>query len=187
MTQHIDVRSALDASINGGYSDLVTRRTGAAVRTVIERQLAGLANGTVAVLDFSHIGLLDRSCADEFIAKLMLPLTNDHPARDGYVVFHGVSEMHIDSIESALEAHGLALVVQFPDGVTRLVGAVSEEERRLWQVVMNGGATQVEQVAERAGLPAADCRSQLEALARKRLLRHSFDDDLFAPLGAEAA
>ncbi|MEX2180816.1 MAG: hypothetical protein WD771_02130 [Gemmatimonadaceae bacterium] len=178
------MRSALDASVAGGYSDLVTRRTGAAVRTVIERQLAGLADGTVAFLDFSHIGILDHSCADEFIAKLMLPLTNDHPSRDGYVVFHGVSEMHVDAIESALEAHGLALVVQFPDGTTRLVGAVSESERRLWDLVMHGGPAPAEQVAERAGLPCDDCRSQLESLARKRLLRH--DHDLFAPLGAAA-
>jgi hypothetical protein len=180
----IDVRSALGASIEGGYSDLVTRRTGALVRTIIERQLAGLADGTVAVLDFTHIGLLDHSCADEFVAKLMIPLTNDHPSRDGYVVIHGVSDMHIEAIESALEVHGLALVVQFPDGETRLVGPVSDTERRLWELVMRGGVSEVEQVAERAGLPCEDCRAQLEALARRRLLRREADH--FGPLGEAA-
>ncbi len=181
---HIDVRSALSASIPGNYSDLVTRRTGALVRTLIEHQLAGLADGTVAFLDFTRIGVLDRSCADEFVAKLMLPLTDDHPARDGYVVFHGVSEMHIEAIESALEAHGLALVVQFPDGATRLVGPVSDAERRLWELVMHGGPCPVEQVAERAGLPCDDCRTLLESLARRRLLRR--DADRYAPLGEAA-
>jgi hypothetical protein len=180
----IDVRSALSASVEGGYSDLVTRRTGALVRTIIERQLAGLADGTVAVLDFTHIGILDRSCADEFVAKLMLPLTRDHPSRDGYVVIQGVSEMHIEAIESALEAHDLALVVQFPDGAMRLVGPVSPIERRLWELVMLGGVSEVEQVAERAGLPCDDCREQLEALARRRLLRR--EDNHFAPLGEAA-
>jgi hypothetical protein len=67
----------------------------------------------VAFLDFSRIGLLDRSCADEFVAKLMLPLGDDHAPRDGYVVFHGVNEMHLETIEAVLLAHGLALVVQF--------------------------------------------------------------------------
>lgn len=180
----IDVRSALGASIQGDYTDLVTRRTGALVRTMIEAQLAGLAAGTVAVLDFSHIGVLDRSCADEFVAKLMLPLTTDHPTRDGYVVVVGASEMHIEAIESALEVHGIALVVRFPDGATRLVGPVSEVERRLWELVVRAGVTEVEQVAERAGLPCDDCREQLEALARRRLLRR--DADHYSPLGEAA-
>ena len=180
----IDVRSALGASTQGDYSDLVTRRTGALVRTIIEAQLAGLAAGTVAVLDFSHIGVLDRSCADEFVAKLMLPLTTDHPVRDGYVVVHGASEMHLEAIESALEVHGLALVVRFPDGAMRLVGPVSDTERLIWDLVMRAGVTAVEDVAERSGLPCEECRQELEALARRRLLRREADH--YAPLGEAA-
>ena len=126
---HIDVQSAFAASMLAPYHDLVTRRTGLAVRTLIERQLAGLADGSVAFLDFSRIGVLDCSCADEFVAKLMIPLTAEHPSRDGYVVLHGVSDGHVDSIEQVLLAHGLALVVQFPDGHAHLVGAVTEGPR----------------------------------------------------------
>lgn len=181
---HIDVHSALQASTALPYHDLVTRRTGAAVRTLIEHQLAGLKDGTVAFLDFSRIGVLDRSCADEFVAKLMLPRTSDHPARDGYVVFHGVNEMHLETIESVLHAHGLALVVQFPDGAAHLVGAVSETERQLWDLVMRGPARHVEALAEAAGLPADHTRALLDSLARRRLVRH--DDDTYRPLGAAA-
>ena len=181
---HIDVRSALQSSVIGDFSDLVTRHTGAAVRTVIERQIAGLANGTVVFLDFTHIGVLDRSCADEFVAKLMLPLTDDHPAREGYVVFHGISDFHVETIESVLEAHGLALVVQFADGATRLVGAVSEAERRCWELVMQQGSAPADAVATETGLPGELCRAMLEGLARRRLLRR--DADCFLPLGTAA-
>ena len=182
---HIDVSSALEASVNGSHSDLVTRRTGAAVRTLIERQLAGLADGTVAFLDFSRIGVLDHSCADEFVAKLMLPLTNDSPSRDGYVVFNGLSELHLESIEAVLHAHGLALVVQFPDGAAHLVGAVSDCERRLWEAAMAmGRACAVAVLAEAAGLDLADAQSHLDGLARRRLLRR--EQDTFGPLGAAA-
>lgn len=181
---HISVHSVLQASLNAPYSDLVTRRTGAAVRTVIEHQLAGLADGTVAFLDFSRIGILDRSCADEFVAKLMLPLSNDHPSRNGYVVFHGVNEFHLETIEAVLLAHGLALVVQFPDGAAHLVGAVTEIERQLWECVMRGGCCDVATVADSAGLSHDEARAQLDGLARRRLLRR--DDDAFAPLGAAA-
>lgn len=182
---HIDVSSALKASVEGSYSDLVTRRTGAAVRTLIERQLAGLADGTVAYLDFSRIGLLDRSCADEFVAKLLLPLSGDRVGRDGYVVLDGVNDLHLEAIEAVLHAHGLALVVQFPDGGAHLVGAVSDCERKLWEAAMAlGRACAVEPLAQAAGLDCDEARSYLDGLARRRLLRR--EDDTFGPLGAAA-
>lgn len=183
---HIDVSSALQATVRGAYTDLVTRRTGAAVRTLVEQQLSGLADGTVAFLDFSRIGVLDRSCADEFVAKLMLPLTDARPPRDGYVVIHGVNDLHLETIESVLEAHALALVVQLPDGTTRLIGAVSACDRQLWELVMaHGGASAVERLAAEIGLECNDARHHLEELARRRLLRR-YDADRFAPLGAVA-
>lgn len=180
---HIDVRSALQAS-TGDYSDLVTRHTGAVVRTVIERQIAGLADGTVVFLDFSHIGVLDRSCADEFVAKLMLPRTRAHEEQTGYVVFHGISDDHLETIEAVLETHGLALVVQF-GGSTKLVGAVTHEERSCWELVMAHGSAIPETVAVHTGVPDESCRALLESLARRRLLRRVADR--FLPLGTAPA
>lgn len=181
---HIDVSAAFDATAGLPYHDLVTRRTGAAVRTVIERQLAGLADGSVAFLDFSHIRALDCSCADEFIAKLMQKVAADGPSRDGYVVFHGVHDGHLDAIEQVLHAHGLALVVQFPDGITRLVGAVTDIERRLWDLVMLTGGTRADAMPAEAGLTADEAQQLLDSLARRRLLRR--DQDCFCPLGQVA-
>lgn len=180
---NIDVQSALD-SLAIPYHDLVTRRTGAAVRTVIEAQLAGLADGSVAFLDFTHIGVLDRSCADEFVAKLMMPISGEHPGHDGYVIFRGVNDGHLDAIESVLLAHGLALVLQLPDGSARLVGAVTDRERQLWQIVMLTGSTRAEQLSEDAGLSAEEAQQLLDSLARRRLVRR--DDDRFCPLGQVA-
>ena len=181
---HIDVQSALAESMSMPYHDLVTRRTGAAVRVFVEHQLSGLADGSVAFLDFSRIGVLDRSCADEFVAKLMIPLTSDHPTRDGYVVLHGVSDGHMDSIEQVLLAHGLALVVQFPDGGAHLVGAVTEVERRLWQMVMGSGRAGLDGLAAAAGLALEETQALLDSLARRRLVRR--DHDCYCPLGEAA-
>jgi hypothetical protein len=181
---HIDVQSALAESLSAPYHDLVTRRTGAAVRTFIERQLSGLADGSVAFLDFSRIGVLDRSCADEFVAKLMLPLSVEHPSRDGYVVLHGLSDGHMDSIEQVLHAHGLALVVQFPDGHAHLVGAVTEVERQLWEIVMVSGRVGIDGLAAKAGLTTDETLLLLDSLARRRLVRR--DHDCYCPLGTAA-
>ncbi len=181
---HIDLLSALADAEHANYHDLVTRRTGAAVRSVIERQLEGLADGSVAFLDFSHIGVLDRSCADEFLAKLMLPLTTDHPERDGYVVIRGVNDGHVEAIESVLLVHGLALVVQFPDGTARLVGAVTDRERWLWDLVMLTGGTEPESLPAEAGLTAEEAQQLLDSLARRRLLRR--EAHRYCPLGRVA-
>ena len=181
---HIDVQVALESSLAMPYHDLVTRRTGAAVRVFIEHQLSGLADGSVAFLDFSRIGVLDRSCADEFVAKLMLPLSGEHPARDGYVIFRGVNDGHVDAIESVLHAHGLALVVQFNDGDTRLVGAVTDRERRLWDLVMHAGGASAEALPTDPELSPEEAQQLLDSLARRRLLRR--DPDGFRPLGRVA-
>lgn len=181
---HIDLHSALQESLAQPFHDLVTRRTGAAVRTFVEHQLAGLADGTVAYLDFSRIGVLDRSCADEFVAKLMLPLSSSLPGRNGYVVLDGLNEEHLETIEAVLLTHGLALVVQISEGAAHLVGAVSEVERRLWELVMRGGGADVDGLADAVGLDSDATQGLLESLAHRRLLRR--DQDAFIPLGTAA-
>ena len=180
-----DLASALAASAGVPQPHLVTRPVGAAIRLLIERQLDALAAGTVAVLDFSGIGVLDRSCADEFVAKLMLPREGATPARDGFVMLRGLHDGHLDAIEAVLETHGLALVVQLPDGATRLVGAVTATERALWEQVMMGASAAVEELAAVVGLAADEVHDQLDGLVRRRLLRRS--EGGVVPLGAHAA
>ena len=72
MITHIDVSTVLRRTVCDLYSNLVTRPTGAAVRTEIESQLAGVRGRTLTVIDFSNVNLLDSSCADEIVAKLLL-------------------------------------------------------------------------------------------------------------------
>ena len=70
MTHHIDVGSLLRRTVCDLYSNLVTRPTGAAVRKEIEVVLSGLEEPSLTVIDFSQVGLLDFSCAEEIVAKL---------------------------------------------------------------------------------------------------------------------
>lgn len=118
---HIDVSSALRQSVSQTYSHLVTRSTGAAVRAYIERLLTGDSSdagdsANVAVIDFSHVGMMDFSCADEIVAKLVL---NNHGGPLQFV-FSGLSESHIEAIDAVLERHGLALVSQGTDSRMRV-------------------------------------------------------------------
>jgi len=176
----IDVGSVLRHSANVPFSDLVTRPTGAAVRRCLERELAALTEGDVAVLDFSRIGMMDFSCADEVVAKLLLALA-EQESRPGYVVFHGITDAHLEAIEDVLHHHGLALVVHFADGGARLVGTVSDDERSVWELVAARGALAAADVALAAGRELDEMARVLDSLRRRRLLRH--DGLTYGPVG----
>ncbi|MFI5246268.1 MAG: hypothetical protein ACHQQR_13625 [Gemmatimonadales bacterium] len=176
----IDVGSVLRHSANLPFSDLVTRPTGAAVRRCIQNELAALSEGDVALLDFSHIGMMDYSCADEVVAKLLIALSGQD-AHTGYVVFHGITDVHLEAIEVVLDHHGLALVVQFADGGARLVGAVTDDERAIWEMVYTRGTACAHDVATGAGREPAEMARILDSLLQRRLLRH--DGVAYAPLG----
>src|SRR6185295_16799277 len=141
MTNHIDLGTVLRQTISASlYSNLVTRPTGAAVRGQIEVLLEdALATGrTLTVIDFSHVSMIDFSCADEVIAKLLLSYCAESPPHDAYFVFRGVTEEHWEAIEAVLERHGLALLVEQDQGV-QVVGVLPDEERRTWNTVYRVG------------------------------------------------
>jgi hypothetical protein len=168
--RHIDLSSVLRQSVCDLYSNLVTRPTGAAVRTEIEHLLATTPGRTLTVIDFSHVGLLDYSCADEVVAKLLLRFASGSPPVDAYFLFRGMQESHLDAIEAALARYGLALVLERHDGHSQLVGNVGADEQRAWEAVYRLGAADAATVAASLGADAPDAERLLDGLSARRLL-----------------
>lgn len=127
MIQHIDVHAVLQESVAGFYTDLVTRPTGRAVRERIERALAE-AGATIAVMDFSRVGCLDYSCADEIVAKLLRE-------RAQLVLLRGLSDGHREAIEPVLVGHGLAVVLERPDRTLDVLGPTDSRDALLEELV----------------------------------------------------
>jgi anti-anti-sigma regulatory factor len=111
MKNHIDVSTVLRRAVSESYSNLVTRPTGVAVRVYIEAQIQAASDCVVTVIDFSSVGMMDFSCADEIVAKLVMQHENGNPS----FVFSGLSESHIEAIDVVLERHGMSLVSQESD------------------------------------------------------------------------
>lgn len=116
MIQHIDMHAVLQESVSGVYTDLVTRPTGRVVRERIEQAIAGRA-GEVAIarMDFAGVGCIDYSCADEIVAKLL----RDRPT---VLVLSGITDGHREAIEPVLTGHGLAALIEGPDGTLDILG-----------------------------------------------------------------
>jgi hypothetical protein len=81
MKNHIDVSSVLRHAVSESYSNLVTRPTGVAVRVYIEAQIQAARDCEVTVIDFSQVGMMDFSCADEIVAKLVMQHEKGTPTR----------------------------------------------------------------------------------------------------------
>ena len=170
MINHIDVSSVLRRTVCDLYSNLVTRPTGAAVRTEIENLLAERRDPSLTIIDFSHVNLLDFSCADEVVAKLLLRYGRGAPPQDAYFILRGVRDDHLDAIEAVLERHDLALVMQTDDGAAVLVGHIDDPLRRAWDALLQIGRGVAEDLALVLGEEQPAAARLLETLHERRLV-----------------
>ncbi len=162
----IDVGSLVQRTVASLYSHLVTRQTGRAVRLAIEAQLAGAGARSLSLIDLSEVTILDFSCADEVVAKLLQRYA-DGQSQEAFFVFRGVTEPHRDQIEVALRRQALGTVAETGPGRFELLGHRSTEEEIVWALLEERGLVVPEEVAEL--LPTDRQREALERLVARRL------------------
>jgi hypothetical protein len=176
MIQTIRIGHLLRETVATPYRNLVTRSTGAAVRSRIEQALAR-SDCLTAFLDFSDIELLDLSCADEVVAKLLMAEAG--PAR--FVVLCGLREDQHEAIEHVLTHHRLAVAaVPHGDGGPRLLGWVTSDARAAFACVCDRGPMSPSELGGAMGWSDPRAEQALDALAIHRLVRP--DGNLYHPL-----
>ncbi|HEX6105079.1 MAG TPA: hypothetical protein VFZ26_05805 [Gemmatimonadales bacterium] len=167
MIQTIRIGHLLRETVTTPYRNLVTRPTGAAVRNRIEQALA-CSDCHTALLDFSEVELLDLSCADEIVAKLLL--ANAPPAR--FLVLQGLREDQHEAIEHVLTHHRLAVAaVPHGDGGPRLLGWVTSDARAAFAYVCDRGPLSTAELARMLGWSEPRAAEAVEALSMHRLVR----------------
>jgi hypothetical protein len=170
----IDVGGLVRRTVATLYSHLVTRPTGRAVRLAIETQLEEAGDTSCSLIDLSQVTVLDFSCADEVVAKLLARYLDEDRPREAFFVFRGVAEQHREPVETVLERQGLAAVAD-RGGRCELLGVRSGVEESVWALV-----------EERGRLPSGDIpdgspdRQALEVLVRRRLVFRSPSGDVHA-------
>lgn len=163
----IDLRRLVQRQVASLYAHLVTRPTGRAVRMAIESQLANAGQTALSVIDFSEVHVLDFSCADEVVAKLLLHYQPPGEATRAFFILRGVSDLHLEPIQAVLERHRLAAVTETTAGPCRLVGVRSEADARVWRSLEEQGTLSTGDVP--AHLPDEVDQATLESLVRRGL------------------
>jgi hypothetical protein len=162
----IDVGDLLQKTVTSLYSHLVTRQTGRAVRMAIEARIHEGGDMSLSLIDLSEVTVLDFSCADEVVAKLLQRYQGPDRA-EAFFVFRGVREPHRHQIEVVLERQGLAAVAETDPGHFELLGEATAQEASSWRVLEERGLLTEDEMAQ--GIPESERAEALDRLSRRRL------------------
>jgi hypothetical protein len=182
----IDLGGVHRRSVTSLFSNLVTRPTGRAIRTGVESQIAemeGEPQVTLSILDFSQVRVLDYSCADEIVAKLLLRYLGDERPAEAFFIVRNVQEHHVEAIEAVLERHELLLVAVQDGGAAELLGTDDPAQRALWDALVRRGRTSRAELAEDTGLPREAVTAVLAHFYLKRVAAVHVDGTV-SPLSA---
>lgn len=148
---------------------LVTREAGDRVRACLEGRLAALAPGGVLTIDFEGAGVIDFSCADECLAKLVSRLIAGEYA-DRYLCLAGLTDSQRENIQVALERRRVPAFLLAADGSGECLGSVTPYLLETLRLVLARGRVSAREMAGLLGLELTASSTRLINLHRLRLV-----------------
>ena len=167
-----DLYKLLKEELKNGSSDLVTRQSGQVIRERIERDIPQEEDRTVIALDFSAIGIIDYSCADEIIAKLISRLLSGEYG-DKYIILTGLNENQKENIEVALERKDLAVMAETRDGARLLLGNLNNYLKETLSFIEKNKRVTAKDFSDVMKLEANTSGTRLLNLHKKRLVKRT--------------
>jgi len=113
------------------------------------------------------VTVMDFSCADEIVAKLLMRFLDEDRPRDTLFVFRGVRQSLQEQIQTVLERRELLAVAQGNDGSCELMGTRTADEEYVWTVLEGRRRIVAAEVSE--VFPAPHHRDALEELVLRRV------------------
>lgn len=167
--QTYNLYKILKQELKNGSSNLVTRPSGQVIRNRIESDIIREENGSVIALDFSKIGVIDYSCADEIVAKLISRLIAGEYGNK-YIVLSGINENHSENIEVALERKDLAVLAETFDSKKVLLGTLNNYLKETLNLILKKGKLTAKELSAAMKLEANTSGTRLLNLHKKKLV-----------------
>lgn len=164
-----DLNRFLKEELRNGSSDLVTRPSGQAIRERVEKEIQNEEEGGVIALDFSKIGIIDYSCADEIVTKLVSRLLSNEYG-DRYLLLTGINDNQQENIEVALERKELAVIAEKRGGEKVLLGSLNNYLRETLSLIVKNGTITARELADMIRIETNTSGTRLLNLYKKRLV-----------------
>jgi len=156
--------------LTNGSRNLVTRETGRQMRETLEERLQAEPEEAVVILDFKAVGILDYSCADEIVAKLISRL-NAGEYGNRYLLLRGLNATQKENIEVALERKRLAALSLREDKSWEVLGVLNNYLRETLEEVMREGRITARDLAEVEELEINTSSTRLANLYKLQLVQ----------------
>jgi hypothetical protein len=132
--------------------------------------LSELAAPRLTVIDFSQVGLLDFSCADEVVGKLVNETGRRAEAAETYFVIRGVRDDHFEAIESAMARYDCAILVERDDSRWQVVGRLDDRPRRALELMLTRGRAEPSDLAAELEESPDDLEVIMQVLCERKLV-----------------
>jgi transcription initiation factor IIE alpha subunit len=126
--------------------------------------------GAVIGLDFSKIGIIDYSCADEIVAKLISRLLSNEYG-DKYLLLIGLNDNQKENIEVALERKDLAVMAEMKDGKRVVLGNLNNYLKDTLDFIVKKKKATSKDLSDARKLEANTSGTRLLNLSKKRLVK----------------
>jgi hypothetical protein len=164
----IFLKKLLNGLLKNGMKEMTGRSRGARVREALEKLLGEGKGTSCIVLDFSGIGAVDFSWADEVVAKIVSRLWSGEYG-EKFLLLKGLNPSQAENIDVALERKRLAILAIGPEG-WRIIGSLNNYLVHTLNHVMKRKRLTLRQLSEEERIGMNTSGTRLLNLYKKRLV-----------------
>jgi hypothetical protein len=166
--QTLSLKKLTQTLLRNGSREMTGRSRGARIRQAIEKILGEETGSLRIVLDFSGMGSIDFSWADEVVAKIISRLWSGEYG-EKFLVLKSLNPSQAENIGVALERKKLAVLTTGPEG-WRIVGSLNNYLIHTLNRVMKKRQLTLRQLSEEEGIGMNTSGTRLLNLYKKRLV-----------------
>ena len=162
------LKKLVNGLVKNGERGLTGRSCGIRIRKAIEKMLKEEKGVCRVVLDFSGVGPIDFSWADEAVATLVSRLWGGEYG-EKYILLKGLTPSQSENIGVALERKRLAVLISGPEG-WRVIGVLNNYLARTLDQVMKRKGLTLRQYSQEEKIGMNTSGTRLLNLFKKRLV-----------------
>jgi hypothetical protein len=166
--QNLSLKKLTYTLLKNGSREMTGRSRGIRIREALEKILGEEKGALRIVLDFSGMGPIDFSWADEVVAKMTSRLWSGEYG-EKFLVLKNLNPSQTENISVALERKKLAVLSTGPEG-WRIIGSLNNYLIHTLKRVMKKRQLTLRELSEEEGIEMNTSGTRLLNLYKKRLV-----------------